>query len=49
MHAPIDQQAILLRRGSASDGAVAFLEFLRSDAGRAIILRHGYSLPEEKE
>ena len=49
MHAPIDQQAILLRRGAASDGAAAFLEFLRSDAGRAIILRHGYSLPEEKE
>jgi molybdate transport system substrate-binding protein len=49
MHASIDQQAILLRRGSESDGAVAFLEFLRSDAGHAIILRHGYSLPEEKE
>lgn len=45
MHDPIEQQAILLRRGTASDGAKAFLEFLRSDAGRAIILRDGYSLP----
>ena len=45
MHEPIDQQAILLRRGAALDGAKAFLEFLRSDAGRAIILRDGYSLP----
>jgi len=35
-----------LRRGAASEGAQAFFEFLRSDAGRAIILRHGYSLPE---
>jgi molybdate transport system substrate-binding protein len=45
MHDPIDQQAILLRRGAASAGAKAFLEFLRSDAGRAIILRDGYTLP----
>jgi molybdate transport system substrate-binding protein len=45
MHDPIDQQAILLRRGAASEGANAFFEFLRSDAGRAIILRHGYGLP----
>ena len=48
MHASIDQQAILLRRAAASEGAMAFIGFLRSDAGRAIILRHGYSLPEEK-
>jgi molybdate transport system substrate-binding protein len=46
MHATIDQQAILLRRGSDAEGAKRFLEFLRSDAGRAIILRHGYGLPE---
>ena len=45
MHDPIDQQAILLQRGAASHGAQAFLSFLRSDAGRAIILRHGYGLP----
>jgi molybdate transport system substrate-binding protein len=49
MHAPIDQQAILLRRGAASESASAFIDFLRADAGRAIILRHGYSLPGEKE
>lgn len=49
MHAPIDQQAILLQRGAASEGAKSFLLFLRGDAGRAIIRRHGYSLPEVKE
>ena len=49
LHDPVDQQAILLRRGAASEGAMAFIEFLRSDAGRAIILRHGYRLPEVVE
>jgi molybdate transport system substrate-binding protein len=49
MYAPIAQQAILLQRGAESDGARAFVDFLRSDAGRAIILRHGYRLPEVRE
>ena len=49
LHARIDQQAILLRRGADAAGAKAFLEFLRGDAGRAIILRHGYGLPEVME
>jgi molybdate transport system substrate-binding protein len=46
MHEPIDQQAILLQRGGASEGARAFFGFLHSDVGRDIILRHGYRLPE---
>jgi molybdate transport system substrate-binding protein len=45
LHDPVDQQAILLQRGADSEGARAFFEFLRSDAGRAIIQRHGYGLP----
>ena len=49
MHAAIDQQAILLRRGANAEGAKLFLEFLRGDAGRAIIMRHGYGLPEVEE
>ena len=49
LHDPIDQQAILLQRGADSAGAKSFLAFLRGDAGRAIIRRHGYSLPEVKE
>ena len=49
MHAPIEQQAILLRRGADVRGAKPFLAFLRGDAGRAIILRHGYGLPEVTE
>ena len=49
MHDPIDQQAILLQRGAASEGARAFFGFLHSDAGRDIILRHGYGLPGEED
>lgn len=48
-HDTVDQQAILLRRAAASEGAKAFIEFLRSDAGRAIIRRYGYRLPEVEE
>lgn len=46
LHAPIEQQAILLQHGRDSDGAQRFLQFLRSDSGRVIIERHGYRLPE---
>ena len=49
MHPEIDQQAILLLRGADSEGAKSFLTFLRGDAAHAIILRHGYRLPEVKE
>ena len=48
-HAPIEQQAILLQHGAKTDGARRFLQFLRSDAGRVIIERHGYRLPEMSE
>lgn len=49
MHAPIEQQAILLPHGANVDGARRFLQFLRSDAARVIIKRHGYLLPELSE
>ena len=49
MHSPIEQQAILLQHGANAGGARRFLQFLRSDAGRVIIERHGYRLPELSE
>jgi ABC-type molybdate transport system substrate-binding protein len=49
MHATIEQQAILLQRGTDRIAAKSFLEFLRGEAGRAIIRRHGYGLPEVKD
>lgn len=49
MYPPIEQQAILVQHGRDSDGARRFLQFLRSEAGRVIIERHGYRLPELSE
>lgn len=42
LHAPIAQQAILLKPGAGDPGARAFLKFLRSPAAVTIIRRYGY-------
>ncbi len=47
MHAPIEQQAILLDRANENAAAIAFLEFLKSGAAREIIAAHGYSPIDE--
>jgi molybdate transport system substrate-binding protein len=44
-HAPIDQQAVLLKTGANSAAARAFLAFLRGPEARAIIRSYGYDLP----
>ena len=41
-HAPIIQQAVLLKQGAGNPAARAFLDFLRSPAAKAIIARYGY-------
>ncbi|HEB95159.1 MAG TPA: molybdate ABC transporter substrate-binding protein [Sedimenticola thiotaurini] len=41
LHAPIEQQAVLLRDTPAARG---FLAFMRSDEGRALIRRFGYEV-----
>lgn len=46
---PIEQQAILLRYGAENPAATAFLEYLQSAAGRAIIRQHGYRLPASRK
>lgn len=43
-HEPIRQDAVLLSAGSEAAGA--FLGFLRTDEGRAVIRSHGYEVPE---
>jgi molybdate transport system substrate-binding protein len=43
-HAPIDQQAILLKTGQASEAARAFLAFLKSPKAKAVIKRYGYEV-----
>jgi molybdate transport system substrate-binding protein len=42
LHAPIDQQAVLLRVGATNPAARAFMKFLQSPAALAIIKRYGY-------
>ena len=41
---PISQQAVLLNRGAQNEAALAFLQFLKSDAVRATIREHGYGV-----
>lgn len=43
-HAPIEQQAILLRSGRGSAAARAFLAFLKSPQAVAIIRKYGYDV-----
>ena len=43
--APIEQGAVLTARGKDSALAARFMRFLRSEAARAILQRHGFGLP----
>lgn len=44
---PIEQQAVLLNKGDNNPAARAFLEFLQSDAARAVITAYGYGVTAE--
>lgn len=44
-HAPIRQQAVLLRTGAGNPAAQAFLDFLKGAEARAVIRRFGYQVP----
>jgi molybdate transport system substrate-binding protein len=46
MHAPIEQAAIVLRGARNKSGAVTFLEFVKSAAGREILSRCGFRPPD---
>lgn len=43
-YAPIEQQAVLLKKGSGHKAASAFLEFLKSDEARKVITGYGYGV-----
>lgn len=47
MHAPLDQQAILLKRGLKDKTAIAFLAFLKSKEATSILINYGYSIAKE--
>jgi len=44
MHAPIRQDAVLLKKGMSNPAAQAFLQFLRSEEAKAVIRAYGYEL-----
>jgi len=44
LHAPIRQDAVLLRHGRSNSAAMDFLTYLRSDEGRAVIKASGYGV-----
>jgi molybdate transport system substrate-binding protein len=46
MHAAIEQTAMLLKASKNKDGARAFLEFVKSEAGRATLSEYGFTIPE---
>lgn len=43
-HEALRQDAVLLRHGADNPAAVAFLDFLRGEAARDLIRRHGYAV-----
>jgi molybdate transport system substrate-binding protein len=43
LHAPIVQGAIVLRNAKNKGAALAFLEFVKSDAGRALLSKYGFA------
>lgn len=44
-HAPILQDAVLLKRASENLAAIALLDWLRSDTAKEILLSYGYDVP----
>src|SRR5580693_7115871 len=45
MHPAIEQAAILLKSSKNKTNASAFLEFVKSEAGRATLAKYGFTLP----
>lgn len=45
-HDPLNQDAVLLERGNGNPAAKDFLEFLKSELARKVIISYGYDLPE---
>jgi molybdate transport system substrate-binding protein len=48
MHPSIEQAAILLKASKNKTSARAFLEFLKSEGGRATLGKYGFTIPEAK-
>lgn len=48
LHPLIEQAAILMKNAKSKDAARSFLEFVKSDAGRATLARYGFTFPAGK-
>jgi molybdate transport system substrate-binding protein len=46
LHPPIEQGAIILKDEKNKHAAIAFLEFVKSFAGRTILAKYGFEFPE---
>ena len=44
LHSPLKQDAVLLVRARENAAAIAFMEFLKTDASRATIRSFGYEI-----
>lgn len=47
--APIEQGAIITAKGKSNPQAVRFMQFMQSPVARAILQRHGFTLPPAKD
>ena len=45
LHPPIEQAAIILKSANSKTAARAFLDFVKSDAGRATLEKYGFAVP----
>jgi molybdate transport system substrate-binding protein len=48
MHPPIEQGVVLLKNAENKTAARAFLDFVKSAAGRQILEKHGFGIPQSK-
>ena len=49
MHPVLEQGAIVLKDAKNKDAAKAFLEFVKSSTGRAILARYGFAFPPQQK
>ncbi len=47
LHAPINQDAVLLTKGKSNDAAKAFIRFLQTKKSHNIIAQYGYAIPKQ--
>jgi molybdate transport system substrate-binding protein len=48
LHDPVIQEAVLLNRGATNAAARGFLEYMKSPPAQAIIMQHGYGIPDQE-